>query len=32
MQNLQAATIQCPYCWEQIEVLIDFSIRHQEYI
>ncbi|MGZ5000983.1 MAG: CPXCG motif-containing cysteine-rich protein [Methylomonas sp.] len=31
MQNQQAAAIQCPYCWEQIEVLIDCSIRHQEY-
>ncbi|MGD0962132.1 MAG: CPXCG motif-containing cysteine-rich protein [Methylomonas sp.] len=32
MQNLQSATIQCPYCGEEIEVLIDCSIRSQEYV
>ena len=23
---------QCPYCWEQISMLIDTSQRHQSYI
>lgn len=32
MQNLETAFIQCPYCWEQIEVVVDCSIEQQEYI
>ena len=24
--------VQCPYCWEIIEVLIDCSVLHQHYI
>lgn len=31
MQNLETALIQCPYCWEQIEVVVDCSIEQQEY-
>jgi hypothetical protein len=23
---------QCPYCWEQISMLIDSSQKHQDYI
>ena len=23
---------QCPYCWEEISMLIDHSITHQSYI
>ncbi|MBF8148366.1 CPXCG motif-containing cysteine-rich protein [Winogradskyella sp. F6397] len=23
---------QCPYCWEQISMLVDVSLRHQKYI
>ena len=23
---------QCPYCWEQISMLIDASQRHQSYV
>ena len=23
---------QCPYCWEEISILIDFSQKHQNYI
>jgi hypothetical protein len=23
--------LQCPYCWEQIEVIVDWSVTHQEY-
>lgn len=22
----------CPYCWEQISMLLDFSVREQTYI
>lgn len=32
MQELQAAVLQCPYCWEQIEVFVDCSVDSQEYI
>lgn len=32
MSALRPAVIQCPYCWEQIEVLVDCSRRRQEYI
>lgn len=32
MHNLQTACVQCPYCWEQIEVLVDCSVRRQEYV
>jgi len=23
---------QCPYCWEEISMILDTSIRHQTYI
>jgi hypothetical protein len=23
---------QCPYCWEEISMLIDFSQKHQDFI
>jgi transcription elongation factor Elf1 len=23
---------QCPYCWEQVSLLVDLSISHQQYI
>lgn len=32
MENLQTATLQCPHCWEQIEVVVDCSADHQEYV
>lgn len=32
MDSLQSATLQCPYCWEQIEILIDCSDMDQEYV
>jgi len=32
MSDTDTANIQCPYCWETIEVLIDGSQNHQEYI
>jgi hypothetical protein len=30
--RLPSAPIQCPYCGEQIEVLVDTSVNRQEYI
>ncbi len=31
--NLQESVdIQCPYCWETIEVLVDLSISEQSYV
>lgn len=30
--SLQTKLIQCPYCWEQFEVVVDPSESHQCYI
>ena len=30
--RLEELDIQCPYCWETINVLIDCSVETQEYI
>lgn len=32
MSDLQYARIQCPYCWEPLEVSIDPSIPEQDYV
>ena len=32
MQPLQPETINCPYCGEQIDVLVDCSAGSQEYV
>ena len=32
MNELLPSTVQCPYCWELIEVLIDGSVNEQAYI
>jgi hypothetical protein len=32
MQGLQIAWIQCAYCGEQIEIVVDCSVGHQEYV
>jgi hypothetical protein len=32
MHNLQSEMIQCPYCGEQIEVIVDCSVNEQTYI
>lgn len=29
---LETCTVQCPYCWEPIEVLVDCSLDEQEYV
>ena len=32
MHSLDPQTIDCPYCGEQIEVLVDGSAGHQQYV
>lgn len=32
MAELQTALLQCPYCWQQIGVIVDCSVSSQEYI
>ena len=29
---MDTATVQCPFCGEQIEIAIDLSVRRQQYI
>ncbi|MFZ5756884.1 MAG: CPXCG motif-containing cysteine-rich protein [Pseudomonadota bacterium] len=32
MSTTQTAFVQCPCCWEQIEIVVDCSVRRQEYV
>ncbi|MDX1803059.1 MAG: CPXCG motif-containing cysteine-rich protein [Alcanivorax sp.] len=32
MQDLLPVSVQCPHCWEIIEVLLDPSVSEQEYV
>ena len=32
MNGLEPANIQCPYCWETIEITVDCSVASQEYV
>ncbi len=32
MHELVAQSIQCPYCWETIEILVDCSVDEQNYV
>jgi hypothetical protein len=32
MNGLEPVTIQCPYCWEMIEITTDSSVPSQEYV
>ncbi len=32
MHQPDTATVDCPYCGEAIEVLVDTSVDHQQYI
>ncbi len=32
MNTEQTVVVQCPYCAQNFEVLVDCSIEHQEYI
>lgn len=32
MSLLDSHTLQCPYCFQSIEIVVDASVSHQEYI
>jgi hypothetical protein len=32
MSLLESATIQCPYCWETLDISADPSVPDQEYV
>lgn len=32
MEIVQTAMLQCPYCWEHIEIVVDCTITEQEYV
>ncbi|GAB6039543.1 CPXCG motif-containing cysteine-rich protein [Endothiovibrio diazotrophicus] len=32
MTGLETIEVQCPYCWERIEVVVDTSVEEQRYI
>ena len=32
MLPIESVKIQCPYCWEEIDISVDCSIVSQEYI
>lgn len=32
MYDLPTKHIQCPYCWESIEIVVDNSVPEQEYV
>lgn len=32
MSLTETLSVQCPYCWESIEVLIDCSVEEQRYV
>lgn len=32
MSALDSVLIQCPYCWEMLEICVDPSVREQEYV
>lgn len=32
MIGLETAQIQCPYCWETFETVVDCSVAEQQYV
>ena len=32
MNGLETAQVQCPYCWETFETVVDCSVTEQEYV
>jgi len=32
MPALESVMVQCPYCWEMLEISIDPSVPEQEYV
>jgi len=29
---MSSQTIACPYCWEQVEIVVDLSVAEQQYV
>jgi hypothetical protein len=32
LNRLLEVRVQCPYCWERFELLVDASVEQQEYV
>jgi hypothetical protein len=32
LNRLLGVRVQCPYCWERFELLVDASVEQQEYV
>ena len=32
LNQLLGVRVQCPYCWERFELLVDASVEQQEYV
>lgn len=32
MSALESVLVQCPYCWEMLDVSVDPSVQEQEYV
>ena len=32
MDGLHVALLQCPYCWQPLEILVDVSVTRQLYV
>jgi Cysteine-rich CPXCG len=32
MSRIESASVDCPYCGEAIELVIDTSVEHQQYV
>ena len=32
MLGLESKAVQCPYCWEWIDILVDCSLSSQQYV
>ena len=32
MSALESVLIQCPYCWETLDISVDPSVQEQEYV
>jgi len=32
MNEISAQPVQCPYCWEMFDLLVDSSVSRQEYV
>jgi hypothetical protein len=32
MNEVETVSVQCPYCWEKFDVVVDCSVEEQKYI